>query len=621
MFPLFRSLVRAPKVLAIAAQRSHRCLALTPKLLDVPEGKPAHPEYPAPSRGSFPFARTMDDFRATLEEELDGTSNHNLVRYMKHYRFLSQDATLAPTEDPAFQKLAGTILIRLRHFDLDECVELVRIAGLLHLEASSALVQGIFQMLRKYISDIDCQQAAQISLAIDLLGDRSVLTDTLHSSLPLIFDNRILRELDEDNPQACFEAAKFCLQNDVSRETREFVLEKTSRLMGACPPRLAARMVANAAYGSRSSERKPDGIMSKAVRDHLVRCFRIIATHLQEFDEKSIRRLAAAYRSLPLYCDEFHNAYRRHASPENLNEIVRLNEMDATKNCLSRNSVETLRDQLLMHREEIPGIRFGFSSVCSALARLAVNTTEPDPKLRELALLLAEVPHGIDHLRKNHVSFTKYLLYMAVLDVYPERELDAFFQEEHQLLFKNLNRALASELLLLEQCLRLRFGENSPYQLLPDLKSAALTGAMAENDDEVTNALQMGLGGEQFLLRNVVTPFGTIADLAIAMRQGEYPIALSEEENPFEGLPKDCKVVAIIRVNSRQGFDERKSLKMVRSALKERFLRLQNIHPVPIYMHEWAEMAPYERIPSIMKKIKDVLETCEPYCREQSKIP
>lgn len=67
-------------------------------------------------------------------------------------------------------------------------------------------------------------------------------------------------------------------------------------------------------------------------------------------------------------------------------------------------------------------------------------------------------------------------------------------------------------------------------------EALSCTAQTVVDSDPVRMKLASALGGSEFLAGGIVTPLGTRADLLIAMRSGDYPIALSANGNTGEDL-------------------------------------------------------------------------------------
>lgn len=79
---------------------------------------------------------------------------------------------------------------------------------------------------------------------------------------------------------------------------------------------------------------------------------------------------------------------------------------------------------------------------------------------------------------------------------------------------------------------------STAFRLIPELRSEALhcLDHFALDCTPVKAHLANALGGSQFLAERVVTPFDTRIDLMVAMRRGDYPIAISDNNSTNDDI-------------------------------------------------------------------------------------
>ena len=180
-------------------------------------------------------------------------------------------------------------------------------------------------------------------------------------------------------------------------------------------------------------------------------------------------------------------------------------------------------------------------------------------------------------LESNHINLckqrnTKHLLFkilkhFSVLNYYPKEEIRSWINH-------HLETALSTSTLM---GLRIEFLENIVYlyqglclesdisdsedlkQTLKPLAEefiAVCSKEWRENpkSDTLEVALSKGLGGPQFIAKNMLTDFGHFVDHVVVMRNGGYPLPIHQDQNKTNYIsqlevPSDSKMYSNINFN------------------------------------------------------------------------
>lgn len=145
-----------------------------------------------------------------------------------------------------------------------------------------------------------------------------------------------------------------------------------------------------------------------------------------------------------------------------------------------------------------------------------------------------------------------------------------------------------------------------------------------QKDYTFESFLSHGLGGDQFFETNVMTKYGHGIDYLIAMRKGNYPIAIKKlEDTEIKSrtkitfaedlhIPMDSKIIAIIEADDSCFCKNSWQLK---GWMKLQLDTLEKIGylPLMINLENWKKLLDHEKIPYLMREIHAILN------REQEK--
>lgn len=122
--------------------------------------------------------------------------------------------------------------------------------------------------------------------------------------------------------------------------------------------------------------------------------------------------------------------------------------------------------------------------------------------------------------------------------------------------------------------------------------------------------LEQALGGQGFVSHNVSTGYGVIIPHLIVLRSGGYPVAISNSNQDNFSLddldtPPDCQKIAIIPMDYHD-YCRHPNLLRGRSDFRLRMLKQMGILPLPIQLEVWDKLIDREKIPYLMKAIRNL---------------
>ncbi|XP_022694643.1 uncharacterized protein LOC111263628 isoform X2 [Varroa jacobsoni] len=537
------------------------------------------------------------------------------------------------TDASEFKILSARVLKRLQFYDVGQLLQLLSIFNTFKVAPNSSLVQGICESIRTSLKCFKVNQLIFLDTQLAQFKKRGELTTTmeiLKSTLPIIFQEKCTSEFDITNLEKTFNALRFAVRTGCSDQTLEFFsssLTSYCRSISAC--KAANLLIDIPSTNNEFQDNTSDKFGSSSFREIIHSCMDAITK-----DPRSIRKVAVQLLvgKLPIlgFSERLYDALWALAAEEkwNLSQVTSLAYVSQRAKYFTVDSGKLIRNKLNEENEtptrSVLLSRFiAYLSCHNRLLRLHPPDAEDEDALTKKAACIIAASIEPKWLISSPSHFSKFVRDLAITGVFPKNHLEMLFsptfQESTLTASKKANPRILKCLLDAEQLVRLNLPEGSTaFRLIPELRSEALhcLDHFALDYTPVKAHLANALGGSQFLAERVVTPFDTRIDLMVAMRRGDYPIAISDNNSTnddiFQSLPAESKVVAIMLTNKAQLL-RGSGLPMMDELVQVELLRAQRMCPVVINLDEWIALMEHEKIPYIMQNIKKALEVGQAY--------
>ncbi|KAL1426377.1 hypothetical protein MTO96_003386 [Rhipicephalus appendiculatus] len=502
------------------------------------------------------------------------------------------------TSHPGFRELCNRALKRMRFYETQDVLSLLKFSTLFQIPANTALVQAIGQMLKHSINSLTLSELIFLDMLLQWQKSSSSITDALKIAIPLVFQAQLPIQLDFTNVHDVVRCFKFAY----TKELDPALVEKMAiSLLSALPnldPEQAATVVITVGMSPSISFTVPcvKELTIRAVLASLMRDGRKSSLLEALIHHSTDNHWPLSELSLVLDC-----CYRHEYATPSLSEYVAQRIVKEEENVIQDKRV---------------------SVVCFA------DSVAACPKhtdlFREAARILASCQEkiGTVELSAPHV-FTRLVANLARLHCFPKELLGRAFDEQflNKARFKASGKkwpATLTNLLQLEQCVRIDLKE---YQgpVLPDrLRREAIEVAAEESSLLVPlkKSLEVALGGAQFVAAGLWTRHGYFIDFAVVMRKGEYPMAINTQlASASDGgysyiedlkVPDDAKVLVVLTADHKNYWRHTSALKGSVST-KLRHLATLGYHTLLVNVEEWKSLPDYEKIPYVMREAKAVL--------------
>lgn len=520
------------------------------------------------------------------------------------------------TSHLGFRELCNRALKRMRFYETQELLSLLKLSTFFQIPANTALVQAIGQMLKHSINSLTLSELMFLDMLLHWQKSSSSITDALKMAIPLVFQAQLPIQLDFTNIHDVVRCFKFAY----TKELNPALVEKLAvSLLSELPnldPEQAASIVITVGMSPSISFTVP------CVKELLRGCEQIAVENLSSYAPKTIRAVLASFmnvpRTSPLLEALVHHSVDNHWP---------LSELSLVLDCCFKHEYATPRlseyvaERIVKEEENI--VQDKRVSVVSFSDLVAACPKHTD-LFREAARILASCEEKINALElvAPHV-FTRLVVNLARLHCFPKELLGRAFDEQflNKARFKASGKkwpAMLTNLLQLEQCTRIDLKE---YQgpLLPDrLRREAIAVAAEESSLLVPlkKCLEAALGGEQFVAAGLWTRHGYFIDFAVVMRKGEYPVAINTRlSSASDGgysyiedikVPEDAKVLVVLTTDQKSYWRHTSAVKGSVST-KLRHLAVLGYHPLLVNVEQWKSLPDYEKIPYVMREAKAVL--------------
>jgi hypothetical protein len=227
-----------------------------------------------------------------------------------------------------------------------------------------------------------------------------------------------------------------------------------------------------------------------------------------------------------------------------------------------------------LNKQLLTNERISFINILTAFS-LPSNYLPNKPNSEVIYETILKTPQIESCLERNKHLLFRVLKYLFILNYYPKEFINECLTKhlDDGIALSTINgsrRDFLQTLVPIYQGLCLESNNFSDYennQLRLKLKpfieefDALQSNQLKDNlkSYSLHRSLSQGLGGPKFIANNIISDFGHCVDHMVAMRKGNYPIAIGDNEQITHikdlELPNDCKMsVKLIFINFKKIF-------------------------------------------------------------------
>ncbi|KAF8797122.1 hypothetical protein HNY73_001425 [Argiope bruennichi] len=518
-------------------------------------------------------AKSVERILELAESHLDVMNAQHLVTSLQiiHDFTRSQDEfdTTLLLENKIFQALCTRIMKIIRVMESQDLITIYKVLSFLKVRNNTYVMQSVLKMLGSHLNDMSLGQLVFLNFLL-AKQKHNALVDGLRLALPLVLQVQIEQQLDSDNMTQVSE----CFQLACRSKLKPAVIEKIIHALLKKAKSLSPSNAVTVIFALLSLEIPVDGY-----KELIEYSFEVLSKNLDMIDSKSILPIIRSCRAQGFYHSRFFFEVSKKMVSENWNLEKTWETIRYWKklNFCPQNVMDHLVHVLCADASTFVTSPLYSPLIC--LEYLTITGYHP-PHLEELLTLICSCEKKISILKETPILYFKFLTSLTTLGHFPENMLHEILNENYLFTMWSASRKQGRNLDSRDMHLIL-FGhwkfcerhENFNYPL--------------------QKFIENGLGGEQFLQSGVFSRDGLSVDHVLAMRSGNYPVALSQSESSTStkrnqvsfiedmNLPPDTKIVTVIAATEDQYIRDPEVLKGWVD-LKIKCLRKKKLYPVVI---------------------------------------
>lgn len=511
---------------------------------------------------------------------------------------------------PYFAQLCKCLERRAQHYGIDDVITVIKILSLVGLPSDSSTLQTYFQMLRHQINDVTLNQITYLDFLLKK-QKRIPLVEALLIALPMVLENQLDVQLNSNNMHELVKLFEYGVRNNVRPKS----LKKIADAVLESPVQMDASSALTVIWCYIKMKHQwtfEQDIFNKALEEILRSIHRIAPLQLVKITNALSRK--------DFFCGPLLDVIGRRAVDEAwpLSFLQSLVATMVNVDTIDLDVLERYSKLIVKNQDEvILGPKFSIYTVMEAFERA---NYAPD-NVRDVMRIALDCTDKIRVLSEHPALFVKFALMFATFDCFPPGLFDRLNSGKYkERLMSSVKATVPSDLrterlrklLLLSQVSedqRLRFDwpENLKFEGMEATKDERAT------QPSILKALLGALGGPQYVLSSIFTKSGLHVDHFVVLRQGNYPVALTETPVKKRGnftyvedvaVPVDSKRIAIIVHQSADVTADGKRIHGL-AQLPVRLLGREGFHVVEINLTTWERIPEHEKIPYVMRNIEE----------------
>ncbi|XP_063908146.1 uncharacterized protein LOC135126209 [Zophobas morio] len=501
-----------------------------------------------------------------------------------------------------FKKLCRKLRTQAPGIELGDTIEALKVVSYVGVSAESTIFQVLLQLIRHNVNQLNLQQIIFLEFLLSQAG-ASPLVEALKIALPMVFEIHLPVKMDYPNPAHLAEYLYFASRNNLSEDSVERIV--SALLEHPEFDVKTARSIVWSVCEMQGHEMfRP--LMKKAIDSLVVHLDDLSFNDMETTLTKLISRFTRKHSYF--YNQTFYESCANHVIDKDLGfkQSIYILRKFGRLNFFH----QYLLDYMCKKVHENPDVLAKADPVDVYSIAVATSMTDYKPPHWDTVKNIIARSENVANSDRKEIIWIKFAASLCLLDIFKldvlNKCLNASFLQ--QLFSKRKFMSDFENYVTVWQSIKL-FRPEFNCLLTPAYDPEALVKNFRQSlEFPLEAALHKALGGEGYVKTDLHSKSGVQIDHAVVFRKGGYPVAMNfpEDVEFIEEIevPPDNQLVAILGLRH---FSYTLNNRIARSStnLNVKVLESQGYQVVPVNLEVWEGLPDFERIPYIMRAIKE----------------
>ncbi|KYN32594.1 hypothetical protein ALC56_13075 [Trachymyrmex septentrionalis] len=519
-----------------------------------------------------------------------------------------------------FMHLCEVLNRNIRLMKTNEIIISLKVLTYFKIPVNSVLIQSLLQMIRANINELSLKNIIIISFIFKKM-DSTPLRDALLIALPVVFETQLPTKLDPDNIIMLKRSLRFINENSINNpKIQNIILKSLQKFEKDLDAQTAWSILCSLCVTS---------YLSPMHFELLFNIQKILISNAKQLNMGEIltglHKLVLAIARNKEYGCKFYNEALMDAF---VNSALSTEEL-SFNNCI----------RLLKHLNDLNYVHIPFleylAAKCFEKPKLLENSSYFRISIFLEGLINADYKPVFWDIIRNAIlaneeilenkmfntSMIQFVLHLIALDCYSPSLISKVFSQICNKIIKTdpMNNIYMRELLLLYQSVKTLYPMyNGPWpsqDLLEDAVNIHRTLLSSIRPTfSLKPALELALGGPQYVHNSLRTKLGHYIDHVIVMRKGGYPIAINTSNvlaynttNVYvEDIqtPSQSQMILIFNLPEAAYAVNSQRIKSTWSLKIKSVEALIKTNVIAINSSSWMKLPEYEKVPYLMRAIR-----------------
>ncbi|XP_075982952.1 uncharacterized protein LOC142981142 [Anticarsia gemmatalis] len=510
-------------------------------------------------------------------------------------------------KDPTFGILCQNFKKHARALDVNEAIEATKVLSYLKVPADSLIVQTMLQLIRYNINLLNLRQIMFVDFLVSRFDKKNHLVDALKLALPLAFQIHLPLEIDNRDLFLLKDMLSYCCSYDLPDRCINNIVTALLLHDQSIDAQVARSIVWSLCQVNCTEQMHPTRVQLLHI------CYDVLTQRIAQFSYDEVLRTAARIKGRVL---------EKH--PEFYHERL----MDAIASYVVKNKIDFERSLLVARiLSRIAHTHLGLVDylcdlACSSPRTLASartnillsfinclsnsNYTPNREQWTEIQKQMSQNP--VFEGKNSALPWAKICLELASLGHFEDRILAKVFSKEYFEEFCERESSTLDYLQVLTLHEAVRAFHSTSYEVPSEvLDKARSLYPVHPLTDQLEEHLSQGLGGQDYVVRNVVLPNGILADCLICLKGG-YPVKMPNCSGDLKvpigylNLPHGSIVVCVLNFQPGCFSMNSNRLRGVFRLILD-ILEKDGYAAVAVNINEWLSAPVQERTPYLMREV------------------